>query len=101
MTKCRLILVRPTDVCLGVGHEGDLSASARWPRGARLRRGAAAPSRGRRGARTGSRGRRHPYGTLLLPTWTNRAGEPRPLPVIPGHEFSGEIAALGAGVRDA
>ena len=36
-----------------------------------------------------------------LPTWTNRAGEPRPLPVIPGHEFSGEIAALGArrGVR--
>ncbi len=32
-----------------------------------------------------------------LPTWTNRAGEP----VIPGHEFSGEIAALGAGVRDA
>jgi len=36
-----------------------------------------------------------------LPTWTNRAGEPRPLPVTPGHEFSGEIAALGAGVRDA
>src|SRR6266702_242778 len=36
-----------------------------------------------------------------LPTWTNRAGEPRPLPVIPGHEFSGEVAALGAGVRDA
>src|SRR5438132_462899 len=36
-----------------------------------------------------------------LPTWTNRAGEPRPLPVIPGHEFSGEIAAVGAGVRDA
>src|SRR5215470_11676548 len=31
-----------------------------------------------------------------VPTWTNRAGEPRPLPVIPGHEFSGEIAALGA-----
>src|SRR5207249_7460390 len=28
-------------------------------------------------------------------------GEPRPLPVIPGHEFSGEISALGAGVRDA
>src|SRR5204862_2879868 len=36
-----------------------------------------------------------------LPTCTNRAGEPRPLPVIPGHEFSGEIAAVGAGVRDA
>src|SRR5436305_14998614 len=33
-----------------------------------------------------------------VPTWTTRAGEPRPLPVIPGHEFSGEIAALGAGV---
>src|SRR5215467_4636857 len=36
-----------------------------------------------------------------VPTWTTRAGEPRPLPVIPGHEFAGEIAALGAGVRDA
>src|SRR6476469_7059748 len=36
-----------------------------------------------------------------VPTWTTRTGEPRPLPVIPGHEFSGEIAALGAGVRDA
>ncbi len=33
-------------------------------------------------------------------TWTTRAGEARPMPVIPGHEFSGEIAALGAGVRD-
>ena len=36
-----------------------------------------------------------------VPTWTTQAGEPRPLPVIPGHEFSGEIAALGAGVTDA
>jgi NADPH:quinone reductase-like Zn-dependent oxidoreductase len=36
-----------------------------------------------------------------VPTWTTRAGEPRPLPVIPGHEFSGEIAARGPGVRDA
>src|SRR5262245_18236408 len=36
-----------------------------------------------------------------VPTWTTPAGEPRPLPVIPGHEFSGEIAALGADVRDA
>jgi NADPH:quinone reductase-like Zn-dependent oxidoreductase len=36
-----------------------------------------------------------------LPTWTTRTGEPRALPVIPGHEFSGEIAALGAGVDDA
>ena len=35
-----------------------------------------------------------------VPTWTTRTGEPRPLPVIPGHEFSGEIAALGAGVMD-
>src|SRR5262249_11681862 len=34
------------------------------------------------------------------PTWTTEEGTPRPLPVIPGHEFSGEIAALGAGVRD-
>jgi NADPH:quinone reductase-like Zn-dependent oxidoreductase len=35
-----------------------------------------------------------------VPTWTTPTGEPRPWPVIPGHEFSGEIAALGAGVRD-
>jgi NADPH:quinone reductase-like Zn-dependent oxidoreductase len=35
-----------------------------------------------------------------VPTWTTQAGEPRPWPVIPGHEFSGEIAALGAAVRD-
>src|SRR5262249_22771023 len=35
-----------------------------------------------------------------LPTWTTQTGEPRPLPVIPGHEFSGEISALAAGVRD-
>jgi NADPH:quinone reductase-like Zn-dependent oxidoreductase len=35
-----------------------------------------------------------------VPTWTTPAGEPRPLPVIPGHEFSGEVASLGAGVRD-
>jgi NADPH:quinone reductase-like Zn-dependent oxidoreductase len=33
-------------------------------------------------------------------TWTTPTGEPRPWPVILGHEFSGEIAALGAGVRD-
>jgi NADPH:quinone reductase-like Zn-dependent oxidoreductase len=36
-----------------------------------------------------------------VPTWTTRRGEPRPLPVIPGHEFSGAIAALGGGVGDA
>lgn len=35
-----------------------------------------------------------------VPTWTTIDGEPRPLPVIPGHEFSGEIAAVGAGVTD-
>jgi NADPH:quinone reductase-like Zn-dependent oxidoreductase len=35
-----------------------------------------------------------------VPTWTMRTGEPRLLPVIPGHEFSGEIAALGSGVKD-
>ena len=35
-----------------------------------------------------------------VPTWTTEAGEPRPLPVLPGHEFSGEISALAAGVRD-
>jgi NADPH:quinone reductase-like Zn-dependent oxidoreductase len=33
-------------------------------------------------------------------TWTTSTGEPRPWPVILGHEFSGEIAALGAGVKD-
>src|SRR4051794_959262 len=41
-----------------------------------------------------------PTELLWVPTWTTRAGEPRPLPVIPGHEFSGEIAALGEGVAD-
>jgi NADPH:quinone reductase-like Zn-dependent oxidoreductase len=35
-----------------------------------------------------------------VPTRTTRAGEPRPLPLIPGHEFSGAVAALGAGVSD-
>ena len=35
-----------------------------------------------------------------VPTWTTRTGKARPLPVIPGHEYSGEIAALGAGVMD-
>jgi NADPH:quinone reductase-like Zn-dependent oxidoreductase len=31
-------------------------------------------------------------------TWATRDGGPRPLPIIPGHEFSGEVAALGEGV---
>ena len=35
-----------------------------------------------------------------VPTWTTPAGEPRPLPVIPGHEYSGEIAAMGPGTGD-
>src|SRR4051812_184905 len=32
-------------------------------------------------------------------TWETRAGVPRIFPVIPGHEFSGLVAAMGAGVR--
>ncbi len=39
-----------------------------------------------------------PTELLWVPTWTARDGAPRPLPVIPGHEFSGEVAALGEGV---
>ncbi len=39
-----------------------------------------------------------PTELLWVPTWTTRDGGPRPLPVIPGHEFSGEVAALGEGV---
>lgn len=35
-----------------------------------------------------------------VPTWSTPEGSPRPLPVIPGHEVSGVIAALGAGVGD-
>jgi NADPH:quinone reductase-like Zn-dependent oxidoreductase len=35
-----------------------------------------------------------------VPTWTKPSGEPRDLPVTPGHEFSGEVAALGTGVTD-
>src|SRR5690349_18032048 len=32
------------------------------------------------------------------PTWTTRSGEPRPFPLILGHEFSGIVAAVGRGV---
>jgi NADPH:quinone reductase-like Zn-dependent oxidoreductase len=39
-----------------------------------------------------------PTELLWAPTWETREGAPRPLPVIPGHEFSGEVAALGEGV---
>jgi NADPH:quinone reductase-like Zn-dependent oxidoreductase len=41
-----------------------------------------------------------PTELLWVPTWTTRAGKPRPFPIIPGHEFSGEVHALGAGVND-
>jgi len=34
------------------------------------------------------------------PTWTTRAGDARPLPIVPGHEFSGEVQAVGPGVTD-
>lgn len=34
------------------------------------------------------------------PTWSTREGAPRPLPVIPGHEFSGVVRAIGTGVTD-
>jgi len=33
-----------------------------------------------------------------FPTWFTRISLPRPFPVTPGHEFSGEIVELGAGV---
>lgn len=35
-----------------------------------------------------------------LPTWTTPEGAPRALPVIPGHEFSGVVRAVGTGVTD-
>ncbi len=35
-----------------------------------------------------------------IPTWTTRDGGPRPFPIIPGHEFSGEVRAVGPGVVD-
>jgi NADPH:quinone reductase-like Zn-dependent oxidoreductase len=39
-----------------------------------------------------------PTELLWAPTWTIRDGTPRSLPVTPGHEFSGEVAALGEAV---
>jgi NADPH:quinone reductase-like Zn-dependent oxidoreductase len=33
-----------------------------------------------------------------MPTWNTPEGAPRPFPIILGHEFSGVIAAVGAGV---
>src|SRR5262245_26094782 len=41
-----------------------------------------------------------PTELLWVPTWKTRTGEDRPFPIILGHEFSGVIAALGAGVTD-
>ena len=35
-----------------------------------------------------------------VPTWTIPTGEPRRFPIILGHEFSGEVAAVGDGVTD-
>jgi NADPH:quinone reductase-like Zn-dependent oxidoreductase len=32
------------------------------------------------------------------PTWSTEEGDPRPFPIIPGHEFSGVIEKLGNGV---
>jgi NADPH:quinone reductase-like Zn-dependent oxidoreductase len=31
------------------------------------------------------------------PTWTTRAGGPRPFPIILGHEFSGGVRTVGGG----
>src|SRR5919204_1714373 len=39
-----------------------------------------------------------PTELLWVPTWSMRDGGPRPLLVIPRHEFSGEVATLGEGV---
>ncbi len=41
-----------------------------------------------------------PTELLWMPTATTRDGAPRPLPLVMGHEFSGVVAALGAGVAD-
>ena len=35
-----------------------------------------------------------------LPTWTTPEGTPRALPIVPGHEFSGIVRAVGPGVGD-
>ena len=41
-----------------------------------------------------------PTELLWVTTWTTRAGEPRPFPIIPGHEFSGEVHGVGPSVND-
>ncbi len=35
-----------------------------------------------------------------FPTFNTRNGEPRPFPIVPGHELSGVVAAVGPGVDD-
>ena len=41
-----------------------------------------------------------PTELLWEPTWKTRTGADRPFPIILGHEFSGVIAALGAGITE-
>jgi hypothetical protein len=41
-----------------------------------------------------------PTELLWMPTWKTRTREDRPFPIILGHEFSGGIAACGAGVTE-
>src|SRR5689334_24720991 len=41
-----------------------------------------------------------PTELLWVPTWKTRTGADRPFPIIPGHEFSGVVTALGAGVTE-
>jgi NADPH:quinone reductase-like Zn-dependent oxidoreductase len=41
-----------------------------------------------------------PTELLWGPTWKTRTGEDRPFHIILGHEFSGVIASLGAGVTE-
>lgn len=41
-----------------------------------------------------------PTELIWVPTWTTRAGDKRTFPIVPGHEFSGVVAALGPGVAD-
>jgi NADPH:quinone reductase-like Zn-dependent oxidoreductase len=41
-----------------------------------------------------------PTELLWLPSRTTQSGTPRPLPFIPGHEFSGEVVALADGVSE-
>ena len=41
-----------------------------------------------------------PTELLWGPTWKTHTGADRPFPIILGHEFSGVIAACGAGVTE-